>query len=116
MNYYLVTVLDKFPIPMAIGLCLPKECTLADVEGFKPTLLKGIQAAMPNIVEGVKGFDHLDTNVTLEDLRIVDPRAENDQVTKVTKGSIFFICLASTICLTVFVSTGIVWKQRQDEI
>lgn len=71
---------------------------------------------MPNIVEGVKGFDHLDTNVTLEDLRIVDPRVENEQVTKFTKGSIFFCCLASTICLTVLVATGIVWKQRQDEI
>ena len=110
MNYYLVSVLDKFPVPMAVGLCLPKECTLEDVEGFKPTLLKGIQAAMPNMVEGVKGFDHLNMNVTLEDLRIVDPKIENEQVTKMTKGSILFITLSGTIALTVLVSTAILWK------
>lgn len=31
MNYYLVTLLDKFPIPMAVGVCLPPECSLEDL-------------------------------------------------------------------------------------
>lgn len=56
MNYYLVAILDKFPVPFGVGLCLPQECTLEDVEGFKPTLLKSIEAALPNMFEEVKGF------------------------------------------------------------
>jgi hypothetical protein len=51
MNYYMLAILDKFPVPLAVGLCLPKECTLSDVEGFKPTLLKGIKAVLPNMME-----------------------------------------------------------------
>jgi hypothetical protein len=31
MNYYLVSVLDKFPVPMGVGLCLPEQCSLEDV-------------------------------------------------------------------------------------
>ena len=42
MNYYLVSVLDKFPVPMSMGLCLPRVCSIEDVENFKPFLLKGV--------------------------------------------------------------------------
>lgn len=77
MNYYLVAILDKFPVPFGVGLCLPQECTLEDVEGFKPTLLKGIEAALPNMFEEVKGFQDMDTELTVDDLRVVDPVAEN---------------------------------------
>lgn len=71
---------------------------------------------MPNIVEGVKGFDHFNINVTLDDLQIFDPKVENDSVTRMTKGSIFFITLASAMSLIVLISTVVVWKKSQDEI
>jgi len=81
MNYYLVSILDKFPVPLAIGLCLPQDCSIEDVEGFKPTLLKTIQAVMPNMIEDVKGFDKIDSQISIEDLRIIDPKQENADVT-----------------------------------
>jgi len=49
---------------------------------------------MPNIVESVKGFDRLNTNVTLDELQIFDPEQENNRVTKLTKGSILFVILS----------------------
>lgn len=36
---------------------------------------------MPNMIEEVKGFDKIDTGVTLDDLRIVEPKVENAKVT-----------------------------------
>lgn len=53
----MVTVLKKFPIPFTMGLCLPEQCQLADLDEFKPFLTKAINGALPNMFEGVKGFD-----------------------------------------------------------
>jgi hypothetical protein len=58
MNYFLVAVLEKFPVPLAVGLCLPSICTLGEVEEFKPFFLHGIQGALPNLFADVKGFNH----------------------------------------------------------
>ena len=58
MNYYLVSVLEKFPVPLAVGICLPSVCSLKDVEEFKPFLLQGVQSALPNLFSDVKGFNH----------------------------------------------------------
>ena len=30
-NYFMVTILHKFPIPFTMGICLPNECTLTDL-------------------------------------------------------------------------------------
>jgi hypothetical protein len=116
MNYYLVSVLDKFPVPLAVGLCLPAECSLEDVRGFAPTLMKVFQGALPNIVEDVKGFDHVDIGLKLEDLRIIEPRTENKQVTKVTVGSWFIIIFMSLMVSVTIGATLYLMKKRQDEI
>jgi len=31
MNYFLISILEKFPVPLAVGLCLPSVCTLSDM-------------------------------------------------------------------------------------
>jgi hypothetical protein len=58
MNYYLVGVFDKFPFPLTIGVCLPQECTLEDLEAFRPHLANGLNtgAVIGNIFEDVKGL------------------------------------------------------------
>lgn len=116
MNYYLVSVLEKFPVPMAFGLCLPQECSLQDVEGFKPNLLNGIRSVIPNVLEDVKGFDRIDSRITFEDLRIVQPSIENAQTTKFTSGSVLTLLIMTFFVVTGFVSTCYIWKQSKDEI
>ena len=116
MNYFLVSILDKFPVPMAVGLCLPQECSLADVNEFKPTLLKAIQAALPNMMEEVRGFENVNTTLTEADIRIVSPQLENAKVTKFTKGSFFVCSLMLTVVVVGVTSTCYLWKQRQDEV
>ena len=46
-KYYMATIMKKFPIPISFGLCLPKECSLADLDEFKPFLLKVVNAVLP---------------------------------------------------------------------
>ena len=36
MNYYLLLLEDKFPIPMGFGVCLPEVCAIDDLQTFKP--------------------------------------------------------------------------------
>ena len=67
---------------------------------------------IPNMIESVKGFDKIDSEIRSEDIRIVDPILENSQVTKITRGSMFTIAIMSMFGLTVIVSTLIVWKER----
>ena len=97
---------------MGVGLCLPEECTLEDVESFKETLLKGVQAAIPNMFEDVKGFDRLNEQITIEDLRIVEPRVENKKVTEVTAGSVVTIALMSTFVVLALGSTVVVYRKN----
>ena len=116
MNYFLVSILDKFPVPMAAGLCLPQECSLAAVNEFKPTLLKAIQAALPNMIEEVRGFENVNTTLTEADIRIVNPQLENANVIEFTKGSFFVCSLVLTVVVVGVTSTCYLWKQRQDEM
>ena len=110
MNYYMLAILEKFPVPLAVGLCLPKECTLSDVEGFKPTLLKGIKSVLPNMMEYVKGLDTINYQITVDDLIVVDPKVENAKVTKFTRSSLFTLTLMCIFAMTVIISTLVVWK------
>ena len=55
-NYFMITILKKFPIPFTMGLCLPNECSLDDLNDFKPFLTEAINDALPNMFEDVKGF------------------------------------------------------------
>lgn len=58
MRYFLLAVLDKYPFPLSVGLCLPAVCELLDIEGFKSHLVSGLNrgALMANIFENVKGM------------------------------------------------------------
>lgn len=116
MNYFLVSILDKFPVPMAVGLCLPEECALADVDNFKPTLLRAIQSALPNMLEEVRGFENVNTTLTEADIRIVSPELENAKITKFTKESFFVCTLIFSVAVVGLSSTCYLWKQRQDEV
>ena len=58
MRYFLLTVLNQYPFPLSVGLCLPAVCELIDVEQFKSHLVSGLNrgALMANIFENVKGM------------------------------------------------------------
>ena len=56
-NYFMLAILDKFPIPFGIGLCLPVQCTIDDLNEFKPFLTEAVNGVLPNMFEDVMGFN-----------------------------------------------------------
>jgi hypothetical protein len=56
-RYILATVPKAFPIPMSVGLCVPSVCTVQDFNNFKSYIVVAINALIPELFYGVKGFD-----------------------------------------------------------
>lgn len=48
-RYIVGTVSKAFHIPMSLGLCLPKVCTVQDFNNFKPYLVEEINKYIPEI-------------------------------------------------------------------
>jgi hypothetical protein len=105
------TIMNKFPIPMSMGLCLPKECTLDDLQEFKPFLLKVVNGVLPEEFEHVRHFNETKLNITSEDLLFVSPILENEKITKFN-GTTFLICvILSLFIVTVVIATVMLWKK-----
>ena len=79
-NYFMATVLYKFPIPFTLGLCLPSQCSLDDLNDFKPFMIDIVNTIIPNMFEEVKGFSK-QTHIHEEDLLFVDSAQENRKTT-----------------------------------
>jgi len=47
--YVLISVPKAFPIPMSIGVCMPKVCEIQEFETFKPYFVNFINAAIPDV-------------------------------------------------------------------
>lgn len=56
-HYILASVPKVFPIPMSIGLCIPEVCTVSDFNEYKPYLVELLDQIIPEVFEGIKGFD-----------------------------------------------------------
>lgn len=56
-RYILATVPKAFPIPMALGMCVPDVCTVQDFNGFKVYLVQAINLLIPEVFANLKGFD-----------------------------------------------------------
>ena len=69
--YVLMSIPKAFPIPMSIGVCMPKVCSLSDFENFKPYFVNFINAAIPDVFAGIKGFD-LSLKIASSDVHFED--------------------------------------------
>lgn len=111
-NYYLATVLHKFPIPFTLGLCLPSQCSIDDLNEFKPFFINVINAMIPNMFEEVKGFNN-STQILEEELHFIDPVKENALTTKFSLGAFSFITVFTAFVLAIIASTFVLMKRRQ---
>ena len=96
---------------MSLGICLPKECSLTDLDEFKPFLLKVINGVLPEEFENIRHFNQTNLNVTHEDLLFVSPTHENEKI-NTFNGSAFLICIViSLFAIAVGVATVMLWKK-----
>lgn len=102
-RYILASVPKAFPIPMSLGMCVPDICTVQDFNNFKSYLVSMINLVIPELFEGLKGFD-LSLQLNTDDLHFEDSQQKNDEVTKADATSwlvvlfIFFFTLTVVIC------------------
>lgn len=111
-NYYMATVLHKFPLPLAFGFCLPFQCQLQDLEDFKPFLLSVLNGVIPNLFEQVKGFSG-DAEMLASELVFVDPVKENEVATQFTFGAFMLLSIFAAVTVMVLVSTFVLMQRRK---
>ena len=55
-RYILASAPTAFPIPMSLGICIPRICTVEDFNSFKPFIVPTINNILPHLIKGIKGF------------------------------------------------------------
>ena len=109
MRYFLLSILEKIPVPLSLGLCLPQPCSIKDVEDFKPKLVEIISSSLPYLFEEVRGFEDKNS-LDPDDFKIFEPIVENKQATHFGKGSCLTVVLSAWIVMLSIVSTAIAWR------
>ena len=115
-NYYMLAILNKFPVPFGIGLCVPKECTIDDLNEFKPFLTKVVNSALPNMFEDVVGFNTTKgmASITEDEMHFYDSAAENAEILKFNFLSASILIFIVSVCLMTLISTFILWNQAKE--
>lgn len=113
--YVLVSVPKVFPIPMSLGVCSPKNCSIRDFNYFKPYMVKFINGAIPEVFEGVKGFD-ITTTVTENDIVFEDSKKKNAEATHANALSWIVILLLSFFLLAIALSSVAHWYLTKEQI
>ncbi|CDW91686.1 UNKNOWN [Stylonychia lemnae] len=115
-SYILATIPRVFPIPISLGLCLPAICTSQDFNNAKPYLIEVINQYIPEIFQGLKGFD-LSLQIKESDLHFENSKARNDEAAKADALTYIMIILIVFLSITVIASSFLSWrskKQTQD--
>ena len=119
-RYILASVPHALPIGVSVGLCVPQVCTVQDFNNFKSYIVQAINALIPELFAGVKGFDNR-TRLVTDDLHFVDSYKRNAEVTSADAGSVFVILIFILMVVGTVGSSVAVWhyqkesKRRQDE-
>jgi hypothetical protein len=108
-HYILATIPLALPIPMSVGLCVPAVCSVDDFMALRPTLVPLLDSLLPELFEGVKGFDHLQLTLRESDLLFVDSRKRNAEVTHADAMSWITAILIVLFTLAVLVSSLSRW-------
>ena len=119
--YYLLTCKDdgkcseKFLTTMSIGLCVPEQCAVEDIESILPEFLY-----MINSIAIPYEFTHIgkknDSNPHFwyfSDLKIVNSEEKNKEVTTIRFGNILMIILLIAIGASVIGSTVYGWTEEK---
>ena len=110
----MMLILERFPMPMTLGLCLPSQCSIEDLEGFRPFMVQVFNAAIPNLFEDVKGFNP-NTTIDEADVLFVESHLENLKVRTFDTGALMVLIIFFGFAFTVLGSTGVLWARAKRE-
>lgn len=112
-HYILATIPLAFPIPMSVGLCVPKLCTVTDFDDFKSHLIPMLNKLIPEVFEGIKGFDHLSLRLTDSDLQFVKSMERNAEETSAGVLAWIIGVLLFVLLIAVIVSSFKRWQYQK---
>ncbi|CDW85999.1 UNKNOWN [Stylonychia lemnae] len=113
-HYILASVPKAFPIPMSIGLCVPKICKTSDFNSYKTFLVAELNQIIPNVFEGIKGFD-LNIKLKNDDMIFENSESKNDEITRANALSWFTVLLIFFFTMTVILSTFAAWYFHKEQ-
>jgi hypothetical protein len=102
-----------FPIPMVLGLCVPDVCTVSDFNNFKSYLVTAINAMIPQLFEGIKGFD-LTHQLNTDDMHFEDAYQKNKEATKADAWSWIIVLVVIFCLLSVIISSIAFWYFKKE--
>jgi len=104
--YILGSIPHKWSVPVAIGFCIPNECTTQDFMDMRPYIVDAINEALPTVFGEIKGFD-LNNTLTTTDLEFRNSQLENQRVTKADFGSLLIVMFVFLFVFMVIAGTVI---------
>jgi large-conductance mechanosensitive channel len=115
-NYLLAYVNSdtKFPIPVSLGLCVPRVCKPADLNELKPYLMPSLNSYLPVILDKTKGFDLSNVKLTSEDIVFENSHDLNEKYTQVTLFNGFFIALMVFYVIATVLATLVAHKRHKE--
>ncbi len=112
-RYILATVPKAFPIPMVLGMCVPEVCTVQDFNNFKSYLVTAINLLIPEVFQGIKGFDlHIQLNT--DDLHFEDSKTKNEEVTRADAWSWIVVMVVCFFVSSVILSSLASWYFKKE--
>jgi hypothetical protein len=111
-RYILASITRSFPIPMALGMCVPRVCSVKDFNSFKPFLVTSLNDIMVEEFSGIKGFDpNLQLNAA--DLDFHESKVENEAVTTLGTGAMLTTLIGVLSIIGVIFSSVILWLNNK---
>jgi Ca2+/H+ antiporter len=102
-----------FPIPMVLGMCVPEVCTVSDFNNFKSYLVTAINAMIPQLFQGIKGFN-LNIQLNTDDMHFEDANQKNKDATKADAWSWIIVLLIIFFLLSMIISSIAFWYFKKE--
>ena len=97
---------------MAVGMCVPSNCSVTDFVTFKPFIIEALNNIMISLFDDIKGFDP-NTQLSISDLSFDESNKLNGEVTQMSGGGVIVLLIILFFTLTTIVSTIVLWYRRK---
>lgn len=98
---------------MSIGLCIPNVCKVSDFNDYKPYLVPLLNSIIPEVFEGIKGFD-LQIKISNEDLMFENSEAKNKEITRGNAVSWMIVLLSFFFIFSMILSSFASWYFKKE--
>lgn len=93
---------------------MPKACTVTNFNDFKPYLIPLINKIIPEVFEGIKGFDTSTLKIKEHDLVFEESYEKNKEITKGNALTWIVVLLVFVLVILVIMSSIGAWYFKKE--